>query len=65
MAYTIQISEEQRTLIEQALKILADDPILGPAKELDQKELRILHKMVKELPEGEAETPGALHGLCI
>lgn len=64
MAYTIQISEQQRALITDLLgelvKLKEHDP-----NSQDWEEVEILHKMFQELPEAERETPGALHGFCL
>ena len=58
MRYTIEISEEQRAILEAALR--ASHP--GPYS--DDDEATILRELIQDLPECETADPGIVHSLC-
>jgi hypothetical protein len=58
MAYTIQISEEQRVALLQVLE--EGHPLCAVDAPLD-----FWPDMLRKLPEAEAESPGCFHGFCL
>lgn len=75
MAYTIMISEKQRGYLAAAMKFgldtpefantLSVQPDTGEYGSTEKEEYTMLHDMIEQLPEIEAESPGCLHGLCL
>lgn len=57
--YTIQINEEQRKILEEALKAI--EPV---AQRDGDEETSILLDMFIDLPEQEASQPEIIHGFC-
>ncbi len=58
MAYTIIISEEQRSALESLVR--ANPECFGPDKPLEY-----WPEMLAELPNEEAASPNLLHGFCL
>lgn len=62
--YTIQINEDQRNILQQALTVIHRhyDQM---AADLSNEEIGLLLDMVTNLPVEEASEPGCLHGFCL
>jgi hypothetical protein len=72
MSYLIEINDEQRLMLIQALKVLRNIPdqlaALKPSPifpETIEEEVHYFLTNLEELPEVERNNPGILHGFCL
>lgn len=62
--YTVQINEEQRAILEAALRELYPTQVAFPAG-APIFEPALLRDMLADLPKVEGQTPGTLHGFTL